>query len=83
MAPRQSWQSGPPGSPSPARRAGNGQGFLLPPITRLILIGDLTQTWVWWASGIVLGVAIRALVAVFEKRRNDVLLLIDEIKKGD
>jgi hypothetical protein len=38
---------------------------------------------VWWASGIVLGVAILALFAVFEKRRNDLLLLIDEIKKGD
>jgi hypothetical protein len=44
---------------------------------------DRTQTWVWWASGIVLGVAIVALFAVFEKRRNDVLRLIDEIKKWD
>jgi hypothetical protein len=42
---------------------------------------DRTQTWVWWASGIVLGVGIVALFAVFEKRRNDVLRLIDEIKK--
>jgi hypothetical protein len=42
---------------------------------------DRTQTWVWWASGVVLGVAIVALFAVFEKRRNDVLKLIDEIKK--
>jgi hypothetical protein len=38
---------------------------------------------VWWASGIVLGVALMALFAVFEKRRKDVLLLIDEIMKGD
>src|SRR5262249_16169116 len=42
---------------------------------------DRTQTWVWWASGVSLGVAIVALFAVFEKRRNDVLKLIDEIKK--
>jgi hypothetical protein len=44
---------------------------------------DRTQTWVWWASGIALGVAIVALFAVFEKRRNDVLRLIEEIKKWD
>jgi hypothetical protein len=44
---------------------------------------DRTQTWVWWASGIVLGVGIVALFAVFEKRRNDVLRLIEEIKKWD
>jgi hypothetical protein len=44
---------------------------------------DRTQTWVWWASGIVLGVGIVALFALFEKRRNDVLRLIEEIKKWD
>jgi hypothetical protein len=42
---------------------------------------DKSQTWVWWASGIVLGVAILTLFALFEKRRNDVLKLIDEIKR--
>jgi hypothetical protein len=31
---------------------------------------DLEQTWVWYASGIVLGVAILTLFAVFEKRRK-------------
>jgi hypothetical protein len=36
---------------------------------------------VWWASGIVLGVAILTLFALFEKRRNDVLKMIDEIKR--
>src|SRR5262245_20900497 len=44
---------------------------------------DRQQTWVWWASGIVLGVAILTLFAVFEKRRNDVLRLVEEIKKWD
>jgi hypothetical protein len=33
------------------------------------------------ASGIVLGVAILALFAFFEKRRNDVLKMIDELKR--
>ena len=41
---------------------------------------DRAQTWVWWASGIVLGALILAVFALFEKRRNDVLKMIDEIK---
>lgn len=41
---------------------------------------DLNHTWVWWACGILLGVAILALFAVFEKRRLDVLRVVDEIK---
>jgi hypothetical protein len=43
----------------------------------------LHQIWVWWASGIVLGAAMFGLFAVFEKRRNDVLRMMDEIKKWD
>jgi hypothetical protein len=39
------------------------------------------QTWVWWVALIVLGVAILALFAVFEKRRNDVLKLLEELKR--
>jgi multisubunit Na+/H+ antiporter MnhE subunit len=42
-----------------------------------------SQTWVWWVSGIVLGAAILTLFAVFEKRRNDVLHLLEEIKRWD
>ncbi len=44
---------------------------------------DRYQTWVWWVSGIVLGVAILTLFAVFEKRRNDVLRMLEEIKRWD
>ena len=44
---------------------------------------DRTQTWVWYLSGIVLGGAILALFALFEKRRNDVLQLLEEIKRWD
>jgi hypothetical protein len=42
---------------------------------------DLYQTWVWWASGIVLGVAILTLFAVFEKRRQDVVQLLERLQK--
>jgi hypothetical protein len=59
-----------------------GVSFLLLDVLTMIWHAavNLYHTWVWWASGIVLGVAILALFAVFEKRRKDVLQLIDEIK---
>jgi hypothetical protein len=44
---------------------------------------DRAQTWVWWTSGIVLGAAILTLFALFEKRRNDVLRMIEEIKRWE
>lgn len=42
---------------------------------------DQRQTWVLWSSGIVLGVAILTLFGVFEKRRNDVLRLVEELRR--
>ena len=39
------------------------------------------QTWVWWASGIILGVAILAMFALFEKHRNEVLKMLDNMKR--
>jgi hypothetical protein len=49
-----------------------GVGFLLLDIFAMIWYAavDLEQTWVWYASGIVLGVAILTLFAVFEKRKK-------------
>jgi hypothetical protein len=41
---------------------------------------DLSQAWVWWASGIVLGAAILALFAFFEKRRQHVLHLVEDFR---
>jgi hypothetical protein len=41
------------------------------------------HTWVWWVSGIILGAAILALFALFEKRRDDVLQLVDEVRRWD
>jgi hypothetical protein len=60
-----------------------GVTFLLLVIVTMIWHAavDYYQTWVWWASGVVLGAAIIALFAVFEKRRNDVLQLLQEIKQ--
>ena len=44
---------------------------------------DLYQTWLWWASGIVLGTAILTLFAIFEKHRNDVERMIEKMKQWD
>jgi hypothetical protein len=44
---------------------------------------DGHQMWLWWASGIALGAVIFALFAVFEKRREDVLRLIEDIKSWE
>lgn len=41
---------------------------------------DLGRTWVWWASGIVLGAAILALFAVFEKRRQGVPRVLEDLR---
>jgi hypothetical protein len=49
-----------------------GVGFLLIDIFSMIWHAavNLEQTWVWYVSGIVLGVAILTLFAVFEKRKK-------------
>jgi hypothetical protein len=59
-----------------------GVAFLLVDVLSMIWHSAVNkqQTWLWWASGIVLGTMILALFAVFEKRRNDVLRLVEEIK---
>jgi hypothetical protein len=44
---------------------------------------DHRQMWLWWACGIGLGALIFVLFAVFEKRRDDVLRLIEDIKTWD
>jgi len=41
------------------------------------------QTWVWYVSGIVLGAAILALFALFEKRRNEVVKVIKDLKQWE
>jgi hypothetical protein len=44
---------------------------------------DRAQTWLWWASGVVLGAAIVTLFAVFEKRRDDLLRMMEGLKRWD
>jgi hypothetical protein len=44
---------------------------------------DLEQTWIWWASGVVLGVIIVALFGVFEKKRQQILEIVERVKQWD
>jgi hypothetical protein len=60
-----------------------GIGFLLLDIFAMIWHAavDQQQTWVWYASGMVLGALIIALFAVLEKRRNDVRELVGKFRQ--
>lgn len=60
-----------------------GLGFLLLDIFSMIWHAavDRQQTWVWYASGIILGVLILAIFALLEKRRNDVQHLISKLRE--
>ncbi|MBN9523053.1 hypothetical protein J0H58_31825 [bacterium] len=62
-----------------------GAGFLLLDVFAMIWHAavDRAQTWVWYASGIVLGAAILALFAVFEKRRDEVRGAVEELRRWD
>jgi hypothetical protein len=42
---------------------------------------DGGQTWILWSAGIALGIAILTLFGIFEKRRNDVLTVIENLKR--
>jgi hypothetical protein len=44
---------------------------------------DLRMTWIWAASGIVAGVLILALFAVFEKKKQDIRHVVEEIKEWE
>jgi len=44
---------------------------------------DLEQTWIWYASGIVLGAVIIAIFALFEKRRHDILAAVEQLKQWE
>jgi hypothetical protein len=60
-----------------------GLGFLGLALLTIIWYAavDLRQTWLWSASGIVAGFLILALFGLFEKKRQEVLRVVDEFKQ--
>ena len=60
-----------------------GSAFLVLTIVLMIWHAgvDQRQAWILWSSGIVLGAAIVAMFGVFEKRRDDVLHLVEQLKQ--
>ena len=62
-----------------------GTGFLLLDIFAMLWHAavDRAQTWVWYASGVVLGAAILAVFALLEKRRNEVQQVVERIRRWD
>lgn len=62
-----------------------GVTFLSVVIVRMIVYAALEQgqIWIFWTCCILLGAAIIALFAVFEKRRNDVLLAVERFKQWE
>ena len=62
-----------------------GTGFLVLALFTMIYHAavDLEQTWVWWASGLALGVAIMTAVGYFERKRQDVLEMVERVKRWD
>jgi hypothetical protein len=68
------------------------RAFLLLGVTFLALVVlsmiwhaamDRHHYWLWWATGIVLGGGIIALFALFEKRRNEVLRVVEDLRHWD
>ena len=43
----------------------------------------LQQTWLWYVTGIIVGVLIIALFAVFERKRQEVLGLVERLKSWE
>jgi len=41
---------------------------------------DLRQSWLWWACGIAAGVFILILFGLFEKKRQEILRVVDQLK---
>jgi hypothetical protein len=62
-----------------------GVAFLLVDLCMMIYHAtvDLGHAWVLWLSGVLVGTLIIALFAVFEKRRNDLLIALERFKEWE
>lgn len=62
-----------------------GVSFLLLSVMTMIWHAavNLDQTWIWWISGIAAGIVIIAVFAALEKKRSEVLQLVDQLKQWE
>jgi hypothetical protein len=60
-----------------------GTAFLLLDILVQIYRAGQTNSWIWWISGISFGLAILVIFAWFERKREQVLSLLDSLKEWD
>jgi hypothetical protein len=60
-----------------------GVGFVGLGVLALVWHAAESRSWLWYVAGIVLGVALIVLFAVFEKRRNDILRLVERLREWD
>jgi hypothetical protein len=60
-----------------------GTAFVALGVFALIWHAATTKSWVWQVAGIVLGLLIIVLFAIFEKRRNDVLHLLEKLREWE
>ena len=62
-----------------------GVAFLIVALMTVIWHAAIQQerTWILWVAGIVTGVLIIALFGLFEKRRDDVLRMVERLKQWE
>ena len=60
-----------------------GTAFLVVALMTIIWHAAERHTWIWWLTGIVTGALIIALFGLFEKRRDDVLRVVEELKHSN
>lgn len=57
-----------------------GTAFLVVALMTVIWHAAEQRTWIWWVAGIITGSLIIALFGLFEKRRDDVIRVVEELK---
>jgi hypothetical protein len=62
-----------------------GSSFLVLSLVTMILSAhiNLQWTWLWWVAGISLGVTILVVFALFEKKRHEMLDVVEQIRQWD
>lgn len=62
-----------------------GTSFLMVALFTVIWHAAVEQerTWIWWVTGIVAGILIIAVFGLFEKKRDDMLRLVEKIRQWE